>query len=114
MQLEDCCASYFEYNPPLRSPEPEGEETSTKDVNLGELLELELEVTYFLQGLAKSLGEENVKVPSPKPPTRELQRWVIWKAQMYKTPSWWQELTMVPGVDDHNGVGLFLPPQEDE
>ena len=25
----------------------------------------------------------------------------MWKAQTYETPSWWQELTMVPGVDDH-------------
>ena len=57
MWLEDCCAPYFKYNPPLRSPEPEGEEAATKDVNLGEPPELELEVTYFLQGSAESLGE---------------------------------------------------------
>ena len=25
----------------------------------------------------------------------------MWKAQTYETPSWWQELTAVPGVDDH-------------
>ena len=25
----------------------------------------------------------------------------MWKAQMYETPSWWQELTTVPGMDDH-------------
>ena len=98
---EDCHAPYFKYNPPLRSLEPEGEEAATEDVNLGEPPELELEVTYFLQGLAKSLREENVKAPSPEPPIGELQRWVTWRAQTYKTPSWWQELTMVTGVDDH-------------
>ena len=106
MQPEDCCAPYFEYNPPLRSSEPGGKEVATKDLNLGELPELVPEVTYFLQGSAMGLGEENVMVPSPKPPIEELQKWVTWKAQMYETPSWWQELTMVPGVDDHEKLAL--------
>ena len=101
MWPEDCCAPYFKYNPPLRSLEPKGEEAATEDVDLEELPELELEVTYFLQGSAESLGEEYVKVLSPKPPIGELQRWVMWKAQTYKTSGWWQELTTVPGVDDH-------------
>ena len=48
-----------------------------------------------------SLGEENMKMPSPEPPIGELQRWVTWKAGTYETPGWWQELTAVPGVDDH-------------
>ena len=64
---EDCHAPYFKYNPLLRSSEPGGEEAATKDVNLGEPPELELEVTYFLQGSAKSSGEENMKAPSPNP-----------------------------------------------
>ena len=59
------------------------------------------EVTCFLWGSAKSLEEDNIKVPSPKPPVEKLQKWVTWKAQAYKTPSWWWELAMVPGVDDH-------------
>ena len=101
MQLEDCHVPYFEYNPPIRSLEPKGEETATRDVHLGELPELELEVTYFLQMSAESLGEENVKMPAPKPQIGELQRWVMWKAQTYKTPGWWQELTAVPGLDYH-------------
>ena len=42
-----------------------------------------------------------MKVPSPKPLIEELQKRVTWKAQAYETPSWWQELTMVPGVDDY-------------
>ena len=92
---------YFKYNPPLRSLEPRGEEAAIEDLDLGELLELELEVTYFLQGSAKSLGEGNVKAPSPEPPIEDLQKWVILKAWTCKTPSWWQELTMVPGVDDY-------------
>ena len=42
-----------------------------------------------------------MKACSPKPPIEKLQKWVTWKAQAYKTPSWWQELAMVPWVDDH-------------
>ena len=63
-----------------------------------ELPELGPKVTSFLQGSAESLGEETMKVPSPKPPIEELQKWVTWKAQAYETPSWWQELTVVPVV----------------
>ena len=74
---------------------------STQDLNLEELLELGPEVTCFLQGSAESSEEENMKVPSPEPPIKKLQKWVIWKAQAYETPSWWQELTMVPEVDNY-------------
>ena len=98
---EDCLAPYYEYNPPVRSLEPGGEEAATKDLNLGEPPELEMEVAYFLQGSAESLGEENMKVPSPKPPIEDLQKWVTWKAWTCETLSWWQELTMVPGVDNY-------------
>ena len=98
---EGCHAPYFEYHPSQRSSESGGEVVATEDPNLEEPLELGQEVTCFLQGLAKSLGEENVKVPSPKPPIEELQKWVTWKAWAYETPSWWWELTMVPRVDDY-------------
>ena len=53
---------------------------ATEDPDLEELLELGPEVTCFLQGSAESSGEENMKVPSPKPPIEELQKWVTWKA----------------------------------
>ena len=39
-------------------------------------------------------------MPSPEPPIEELEKWVTWKAWAYDTLSWWQELTMVPEVDD--------------
>ena len=42
-----------------------------------------------------------MKMPSPKPPIEELEKWVTWRAWTYKTSSWWQELVMVPGVDNH-------------
>ena len=100
VQPEDCHAPYFEYHPSQRSLESRGKVAATKDPNLEELLELGLKVTCFLRGSAGS-SEENVRAPSPKPPVEKLQKWVTWKAQAYKTPSWWQELMMVPGVDNH-------------
>ena len=101
MQPEDCHTPYFEYHPSQRSSESKGDAAATEDLNLEEPLELGPEVTCFLQGSAKSLEEENVKVPSPEPPIEKLQKWVTWKAQAYETPSQWQELAMVPEVDDY-------------
>ena len=99
--LEDCHAPYFEYHPSQRSSESKGDEVATKDINLKEPPELGPEVTCFVQGSAENLEEENVKGPSPKPQIEELQKWVTWKAPVYETPSWWWELTMVPGVDNY-------------
>ena len=101
MQPEDCHAPYVEYYSSQRNLESGGDAAATEDINLEELPELGPEVTCFLQGLAENSEEENVKVPSPKQPTEELQKWVTWKVQAYETPSWWWELTMVPGVDDY-------------
>ena len=44
---------------------------ATEDLNLEEPLELGPEVTCFLHGSAKSLGEENMKVP-PQTPNRRV------------------------------------------
>ena len=96
---EDCHGPYFEYHPSWRGSESEGDGEASEDLNLEEPPELGPEVTCFLQEPAKSSEEE--KVPSPEPPIEELQKWVTWKARAYETPSWWQELTMVPEVDDY-------------
>ena len=48
MQLEDCCASYFEYHPSQKSLESEGEVAATEHLNLEEPLELWPEVNCFL------------------------------------------------------------------
>ena len=85
--LEDCCVSYFKYNPSQGSLESGGEKVATEDLDLGEPLELEPEVTYFLQGSAESSGKENMKVLSPKPPIEDLQKWVIWKVWTCETPA---------------------------
>ena len=101
MWPEDCHAPYFEYHPPWRGLESKGDAEATEHFNLEEPLELGLKVTCFLQGTVESSEEENMKMPSPKPPIEELEKWVIWRAQAYETPSWWQELTMVPEVDNY-------------
>ena len=110
MWPEDCCVPYFDYHPSRKSSESEGEVAATEDLNLEELPELGPEVTCFLQGSAKSSGEENVKVPSPEPPIEELQKWVTWKAGANETPSWWQELAMVPEVDDYKKLACEVWP----
>ena len=74
---------------------------ATEDPNLEELPELRPEVTCFLRGSAENLEEDDEKAPSPKLPVKVFQKWVTWKAEAYKMPSWWRELMVVPGVEDH-------------
>ena len=99
MQHKSCPAPYFEYNPSQRNSESGGEVMATEDPDLEEPPELGPEVTSFLRGLAEN-SEEEEKVPSPKPPAKELCKWVAWIAKMSETPDWWRELLAVPGVQD--------------
>ena len=101
MQPEDCCAPYFEYHPPWRSLESNKDEEAPVVFNLEALSEIGPEVNCFLWGPAKGSEEEDRKMPSPEPPVEELESWVTWRAWMYKAPGWWQELAIIPGVDDH-------------
>ena len=91
---------YFKYHPSRRNLECSREVAAMEDPNLEELPELGLEVTCFLRGLAENSEEEDEKVPSPKPPMVELHKWVMWKAEACKMPSWWRELMAVPEVED--------------
>ena len=97
---EDCHAPYFEYHPSRRNLESKGEAAATEDPNLEEPLKLVLEVTCFLRGLAENSKEEDEKVPSPEPPVKEFHKWVMWKADACKMPSWWRELIAVPDIED--------------
>ena len=100
MQPEDCPAPYFEYHSSRRNSESGREVAATEDPDLEEPLELEPEVTCFLRGSAENLEEEDKKVSSPEPPVKELHKWVTWKAEACKMPSWWRELMAVPEVED--------------
>ena len=86
---------------PWRGSASEGDEEALLDFDLEALLDLGPEVDCFLQGPAESFGEEDRKMSSPEPPVEDLESWVTWRAQLHDMPNWWQELTEVPGVDDH-------------
>ena len=77
------------------------EAVATKDPDLKEPPELGPEVTCILRGLAENLEEEEKKMPPHEPPVKEFQKWVMWKAEACKTPSWWRELVAVLEVEDH-------------
>ena len=68
---------------------------TANDLELGELPELELGVTSFLRGSMESSEEEG---PPPELPVWELCKWVMWKAEMTKTPDWWRELLAMLGM----------------
>ena len=92
---------YFKYNPPWRGPASEEDEKALLDFDLEAPSELGPEVDCFLQGPAESSGEEDRRISSPEPPVEDLESWVTWRARVHDMPDWWQELTEVPGVDDH-------------
>ena len=101
VQPEESHAPYFEYHTPWRGPASEEDVEAPLDFEVEAPPELGLEVNHFLQGPAESSGEEDRKTSSLEPPVEELESWVTWRAQMHDMPGWWQELTEVPGVDDH-------------
>ena len=101
VQLEGSPATYFEYSPPWKGPASEEDEEALLDFDLEAPPELGPEIDCFLQGLADSMGEEDRKRSSPEPPVEDFQSWVTWRAQVHDTPDWWQELTEVPGIDNH-------------
>ena len=90
---------YFKYHLSWRVSESKEDEEAPEDVNLEDLPELRPEVNCFFWGPVESSEEENMRMPSPKPPIKELEKWVTWRTWTYETPSWWQEVVMVPGVE---------------
>ena len=100
MQSEESPAPYFEYNPPWRGPASKEDEEALLDFDLEAPLELGPDVDHFLREPADTLGEDR-KRSSPEPPVEDLESWVTWRVQVHDTPDWWQELTEVPGIDDH-------------
>ena len=74
-----------------------GEEPTPEDSDLGEPLELEPGVTFFLTRSVENSEEEGFP---PEPPVGELRKWVMWKAEATKTHDWWRELLALLGVPD--------------
>ena len=77
-----------------------GEEGSKGgDADLGKLLELAPTVASFLWGSLETSDDEGREMP-PEPAVLDFAEWVQWKAGKCDTPSWWMELSMVPGEDN--------------
>ena len=70
-----------------------------RDSDLGELPELKSAVASFLWGSPETLDDEGERMP-PEPTVLDFSEWVPWKAERCDTPSWWMELSTVPGEDN--------------
>ena len=76
-------------------------ETESEDgaSNLGELLQLKVEVASFLEGSLEMSDGESEEMPL-EPAVLKFTDWVRWKVGKCDTPSWWVELLTVPGEDN--------------
>ena len=74
-------------------------ESKGRDADLGELPELVPAVASFLQGSLETSDNKGGEMP-PEPTVLDFAEWVWWKARKCDTPSWWMELSMVPGEDN--------------
>ena len=68
--------------------------------NLGPPLELGPDVKCFLHGPAGECEEDTGSHFPAEPPAEEYEMWVEWRGWVVDIPSWWQELEMIPDVDD--------------
>ena len=78
---------------------PGKEGSKGRDSKLGEMLELQPKVAFFLQGSPDTLDDEDGKV-LPEPAVLNFAEWVSWKAARCDTPSWWMELSTVLGENN--------------
>ena len=74
-------------------------ESKGRDADLGELLELAPTVASFQYGSPEPSDNEG-KETLPEPTVLDFAEWVQWKAGKCDTPSWWMELSTVPGEDN--------------
>ena len=104
VQKKRCCqVSFVDKLAPSQSANPEmpsGKEgPEDRDSDLGELPELKPAVASFLQGSPETLDAEGEEMPL-EPAVLDFAEWVHWKAERCNTPSWWVELSTVPGEDN--------------
>ena len=95
--------SFVDEPAPSQSANPDmpsgGEGSKGGDFNLGEPLELKPAVASFLQGSQETSDDEGKKMPL-EPAILDFAEWVPWKTERCDTPSWWMELSTVPGEDN--------------
>ena len=79
---------------------PPGEmESEDGASNLGEPLELKVEVASFLEGSLETSDGKSEETPL-EPPVSKFTNWERWKVGKCDTPSWWAELLTVLGEDN--------------
>ena len=79
---------------------PSGKEGSEdRDSDLGELPELKPAVASFLWGSPETSDNKGEETPL-EPAVLDFAEWVHWKVERCDTPSWWMELSTVPGEDN--------------
>ena len=64
------------------------------DSDLGEPLQLKVEVASFLQGSSKMPEDEDEEM-LPEPSVSKSTEWVQWRAEKCDVPDWWAELSTV-------------------
>ena len=91
---------HHQVSQPTNSEMTSGKEGSKgRDADLGEPPELVPTVASFLQGSPETSDNEGRKM-LPEPAVLDFAKWVQWKAGKCDTPSWWMELSAVPGEDN--------------
>ena len=70
-----------------------------RDADFGEPPELVSMVASFLWGSLETSDNEGGEM-LPEPTVLDFTEWVQWKAGKCDTPSWWMELSTVPGEDN--------------
>ena len=64
------------------------------DSDLGEPLQLKVEVASFLQGSSETSEDEDEEM-LPEPSVSKFTKWVQWRAKKCDIPNWWAELSRV-------------------
>ena len=69
-----------------------------RDSDLGEPLQLKVEVASFLQG-SSGMSEDEDEEMLPEPSVSKSTKWVQWRAKKCDIPDWWVELSTLPEED---------------
>ena len=97
-----CWASSASKPTPSQSTDPDMSpgkmEPEDRTSNLGELPKLKAEVASFLEGSSETLDGRSEEVLQELAVSK-FSDWVRWKVGECDTPSWWAELSTVPGED---------------
>ena len=69
-----------------------------RDSDLGEPLQVKVEVASFFQGSPRT-SEDKDEEMLPEPSVSKPAKWVQWRAKKFDIPDWWAELSTLPEED---------------